>query len=343
MTVTTTASSSPNEVVTKALLRLVERARPGPAGRADHAGQRLRPHQAEHASARADWRSLDAAITAALAADPAFIAVTGKPYIFCVGADITGMPLHHGPGRRRWRSAGSATGSSRGCATAPVPTFAFVNGAAHGRRPGAGAALPLPDAVRPARRRSRCPRSSLGLVPGWGGTQLLPNLIGIAGAAAGHHRRTRCSRTRCSSRAGRSSWASPTCCSSRPTSWSGRWSGPPAWSRGEVTVDAAARSTGTCGTASSTSPGAMLDERLHGAVPAAYRALDCSRWPRTRRSPSGTGRRGRGARRPDHARGAARRPLRVRPGAAPGQAPGRRARQGPGPRRSPRSASSAPA
>jgi enoyl-CoA hydratase/carnithine racemase len=37
--------------------------------------------------------SLDAAITEALAANPAFIALTGKPYIFSVGADLTGVPL----------------------------------------------------------------------------------------------------------------------------------------------------------------------------------------------------------------------------------------------------------
>jgi hypothetical protein len=64
------------------------------------------------------------------------IAVTGKPFIFAVGADLSG-----------------------------VPTFAFVNGAALG-----------------------------------GGLELALH------------------------------WASPTRCSSRPTSWSGRWSGlSPSW------------------------------------------------------------------------------------------------------------------
>ena len=60
----------------------------------------------------------------------------------------------------------------------PVPTFAFVNGAAMGGGLELGAALPLPHAGQEGRRRSRCPRCFLGLVPGWGGTQLLPNLIG---------------------------------------------------------------------------------------------------------------------------------------------------------------------
>ena len=66
-----------------------------------------------------------------------------------------------------------------------MPTFAFVNGAAMGgglelalhchyrTLSGGAAALALPEVA-------------LGLVPGWGGTQLLPNLIGIISAAAGH-------------------------------------------------------------------------------------------------------------------------------------------------------------
>nr|WP_246382737.1 3-hydroxyacyl-CoA dehydrogenase NAD-binding domain-containing protein [Micromonospora jinlongensis] len=124
--------------------------------------------------------SLDEAITAALAADPAFIAVTGKPYIFCVGADIVGLPqladraqaLEIGRlGHRVFARLKDST----------VPTFAFVNGAAMGgglelalhchyrTLSGGAAALALPEV-------------SLGLVPGWGGTQLLPNLIGIPAA-----------------------------------------------------------------------------------------------------------------------------------------------------------------
>ncbi|MEV4622769.1 3-hydroxyacyl-CoA dehydrogenase NAD-binding domain-containing protein [Asanoa sp. NPDC049573] len=125
--------------------------------------------------------SLDEAITAALALEPAFIAITGKPFIFSVGADITGMPLISSReqavelgrlGHRVFNRLRSST----------VPTFAFVNGVAmggglevalhcHYRTLSAGAgALALPEV-------------SLGLVPAWGGTQLLPNLIGIAPAA----------------------------------------------------------------------------------------------------------------------------------------------------------------
>ncbi|MEV4532414.1 3-hydroxyacyl-CoA dehydrogenase NAD-binding domain-containing protein [Asanoa sp. NPDC049518] len=125
--------------------------------------------------------SLDKAITAAQALEPAFIAITGKPYIFSVGADITGMP--------RVASREQAVELGRlghrvfnRLRESTIPTFAFVNGVAMGgglevalhchyrTLSGGAGALALPEV-------------SLGLVPAWGGTQLLPNLIGIAPAA----------------------------------------------------------------------------------------------------------------------------------------------------------------
>lgn len=125
--------------------------------------------------------SLSQAIDEAHAANPSFIAVTGKPYIFCVGADLTGFSAMTSReqvveiGR-----LGHATFAKLREST--VPTFAFVNGAAmggglevalhcHYRTLSSGAAaLALPEV-------------SLGLIPGWGGSQVLPNLIGIVPAA----------------------------------------------------------------------------------------------------------------------------------------------------------------
>ncbi|MFF5179277.1 3-hydroxyacyl-CoA dehydrogenase NAD-binding domain-containing protein [Micromonospora sp. NPDC000316] len=170
---------APNEVVTKALLRQVTVPgldRPAALITLDNGFDHTKPNT----FGPAGLASLDEAITAALAADPAFIAVTGKPYIFCVGADIVGLPqladraqaLEIGRlGHRVFARLKDST----------VPTFAFVNGAAMGgglelalhchyrTLSGGAAALALPEV-------------SLGLVPGWGGTQLLPNLIGIPAA-----------------------------------------------------------------------------------------------------------------------------------------------------------------
>ncbi|MFB6397786.1 3-hydroxyacyl-CoA dehydrogenase NAD-binding domain-containing protein [Polymorphospora lycopeni] len=172
--------NNPNEVVTRALLRQV--AVPGlekPAAliTLDNGHDHTKPNS----FGPAGLASLDEAITAALAADPAFIAVTGKPYIFCVGADITGVPLiqNREQAVELGRLGHRIFARLRDCA---VPTFAFVNGAAMGGGlelalhchyrtvSGGAAALALPEV-------------GIGLVPGWGGTQLLPNLIGIAGAA----------------------------------------------------------------------------------------------------------------------------------------------------------------
>ena len=171
---------NPKEIMTKALLRLV--AVPGlekPAAliTLDNGFDHTKPNS----FGPAGLASLADAITKATEADPAFIALTGKPYIFCVGADITAMPLitehaqavalgelgHHVFARLK---------------DSTIPTFAFINGAAlggglevalhcHYRTVSGGAsALGLPEVA-------------IGLIPGWGGSQLLPNLIGIAGAA----------------------------------------------------------------------------------------------------------------------------------------------------------------
>jgi 3-hydroxyacyl-CoA dehydrogenase/enoyl-CoA hydratase/carnithine racemase len=125
--------------------------------------------------------SLDAAITEAESRKPRFIAVTGKPYIFCVGADVTVIP------QARSREDAVQIGREghrifKRLRDSHVPTFAFVNGAAMG----GGLELALHCQYRTVSGGAAAlalPEVSLGLIPGWGGTQLLPNLIGIAPAA----------------------------------------------------------------------------------------------------------------------------------------------------------------
>jgi 3-hydroxyacyl-CoA dehydrogenase/enoyl-CoA hydratase/carnithine racemase len=170
----------PNEIVTKALVRLV--AVPGLPKKAalitlDNGLDYHKPNS----FGPAGLRSLSEAFDRAAAADPAFIAVTGKPYIFCVGADITGMPFLT---RREQVVALGELGHSvfAKFKDSAIPTFAFVNGAALG----GGLELSLHCHYRTVSGGAAAlglPEVAIGLVPGWGGSQLLPNLIGIPGAA----------------------------------------------------------------------------------------------------------------------------------------------------------------
>jgi 3-hydroxyacyl-CoA dehydrogenase/enoyl-CoA hydratase/carnithine racemase len=175
-----TPAEYPNEIVTRALLRFVNV--PGLDKKAalvtlDNGLDHTKPNS----FGPGGLRSLSEAYDRAAAADPAFIAITGKPYIFCVGADITGMPFL----TRREQAVQLGELGHQVFAKfkdSAIPTFAFINGAAlggglevslhcHYRTVSGGAtALGLPEVA-------------IGLIPGWGGSQLLPNLIGIPGAA----------------------------------------------------------------------------------------------------------------------------------------------------------------
>jgi 3-hydroxyacyl-CoA dehydrogenase/enoyl-CoA hydratase/carnithine racemase len=120
--------------------------------------------------------SLDNALDVAFAANPAAIAVTGKPFIFAVGADLSGVERI---GSRDLALAIAGTGHDvfRRLTESTVPTFAFVNGAVMG----GGLELALSCHYRTLISNAAAiafPECFLGLFPGWGGTQLLPNLIG---------------------------------------------------------------------------------------------------------------------------------------------------------------------
>ncbi|WP_017574896.1 3-hydroxyacyl-CoA dehydrogenase NAD-binding domain-containing protein [Nocardiopsis kunsanensis] len=121
--------------------------------------------------------SLDAAIEAAKArTDISAVAITGKPFIFAVGADLTGVP------RIETHEQAMAIGKLghdvfRKLGELDVPTFALVNGAAMG----GGLEVALHCTYRTVSSgvpAVSLPEAFLGLVPGWGGTYLLPNLIG---------------------------------------------------------------------------------------------------------------------------------------------------------------------
>ncbi|HEX4701908.1 MAG TPA: 3-hydroxyacyl-CoA dehydrogenase NAD-binding domain-containing protein [Pseudonocardiaceae bacterium] len=124
--------------------------------------------------------SLDAALDKAFAADVAAVAVTGKPFVFAVGADLSGVEQ---VSSREQALAIARAGHEvfRRLTESTVPTFAFVNGAVMG----GGLELALSCHYRTLISNAAAiafPECFLGLFPGWGGTQLLPNLIGADGA-----------------------------------------------------------------------------------------------------------------------------------------------------------------
>jgi 3-hydroxyacyl-CoA dehydrogenase/enoyl-CoA hydratase/carnithine racemase len=124
---------------------------------------------------------LDAALDQVLARDDiAAIGITGKPFVLAAGADITGMPrITTREQARAIARYGHEVFGKLG--DGRKPTFAFINGLAIG----GGMEVALHCTYRtvlastPAVAFSEC---FLGILPGWGGTWLLPNLIGADGA-----------------------------------------------------------------------------------------------------------------------------------------------------------------
>ncbi len=125
--------------------------------------------------------SLDAALDeiAAHTPAPAAIAVTGKPFVFAVGADLSGVPAVTSAEQAR-EIAQTGHRVFRRLKDSAIPTFAFVNGVALGG--GLELALHCHHRTIASTAVVAFPEVFLGLVPGWGGTQLLPELVGIDAA-----------------------------------------------------------------------------------------------------------------------------------------------------------------
>ena len=103
---------------------------------------------------------------------------TGKPFVFCVGADIDEFGKVEDP--REGIQAGHELFSR--IRALPFPTVAAVNGAALG----GGLELALHCGARTLASNVRhlgFPEVALSIIPGWGGTQLLPKLAGPEAAA----------------------------------------------------------------------------------------------------------------------------------------------------------------
>lgn len=108
------------------------------------------------------------------------ICVTGKPFIFAAGADLTLVPnLANREQAEFVAQYGHAV--FRRFHDSSIPTFALVNGVAMG----GGLELPLNCHYRVLSHgiaAMSLPECFLGLLPGWGGCYLLPRLIGADNA-----------------------------------------------------------------------------------------------------------------------------------------------------------------
>ncbi|HMB18203.1 MAG TPA: 3-hydroxyacyl-CoA dehydrogenase NAD-binding domain-containing protein [Gaiellaceae bacterium] len=111
--------------------------------------------------------------------DWAGMVVTGKPFVFCAGADINEF---HGVEPETAR-LGSRAGHElfRRIAALPYPTLAAINGACLGG--GLEIALHCDyRTISTAVRHFGFPEVFLGLFPAWGGTQLVPRMAGVDAA-----------------------------------------------------------------------------------------------------------------------------------------------------------------
>jgi 3-hydroxyacyl-CoA dehydrogenase/enoyl-CoA hydratase/carnithine racemase len=165
-----------DEVVTKALSRDVDLAHG--AGTAvlitlDNGKDHKRPNTFGPRS----LAELNTAIDAALARDDiSAIAITGKPFIFAAGADLGGVAkITQAEQANAIAEIGHQVLGKLG--DSPVPTFTFYNGLALG----GGLEVGLNCHYRTVSASTAglgLPECFLGLIPGWGGAYLLPNLIG---------------------------------------------------------------------------------------------------------------------------------------------------------------------
>jgi 3-hydroxyacyl-CoA dehydrogenase/enoyl-CoA hydratase/carnithine racemase len=199
------------------------------------------------------------------------IAVTGKPFIFAVGADLSGIPqLKSAAQAREIGEYGQRV--FRRLHDSLVPTFAFINGAALG----GGLELALSCHYRTLSSSAAAlafPECFLGIVPAWGGAWLLPNLVGANSAvqviienALSNNRMLRAKQAHALGLA--DVLLEPADFLERSLEWAALVA------RGEISVPRPAIDRGPAWDEAVARGRAMADAKLHGAAPAPYRALD---------------------------------------------------------------------
>ncbi|MGP3536652.1 3-hydroxyacyl-CoA dehydrogenase NAD-binding domain-containing protein [Microbacterium sp. RD1] len=124
--------------------------------------------------------TLDTLATRAAAGEIQAVGITGKQYILAAGADLSDIgKLSSKDDARLVAQLGHKVFGK--LSELGVPTFAFVNGLALG----GGLEIALNSSYRTVDASAAAialPEVFLGIIPGWGGAYLLPNLIGIENA-----------------------------------------------------------------------------------------------------------------------------------------------------------------
>ncbi|WP_324252409.1 3-hydroxyacyl-CoA dehydrogenase NAD-binding domain-containing protein [Enemella evansiae] len=172
-----TAKVTEGEVITHSLARDIEL--PRGAGKAvlitlDNGLDHTRPSTLGPGTLRELSRVLD---EVQARDDIVAIAITGKPFITAAGADlslISKITEHE----QALEVARIGHGTFHKLANSKIPTFTFINGLALG----GGLEIVLSCQYRTVNSTAAgiaFPEVFLGILPGWGGTWLAPNLVGI--------------------------------------------------------------------------------------------------------------------------------------------------------------------
>ncbi len=311
-----------DEIVTQSLVRYVSP--PGMNGEvALITLDNGRDHKRPSTFGPAGLASLDAALDEIFAHHPPVraIAVTGKPYVFAVGADLSGM--------KQLRSRDDAVAIAqrghevfRRLRDSPIPTFAFVNGAALG----GGLELALHCHHRTLSTTANTiafPECAIGLVPGWGGCWLLPNLIGPEKAL-----KVILENPLSQNRMLRAQQAFELGIADALLEPADFLESSMAWAtsvlNGEIVVERPEVDHGDGWDTTVLFGQKLVDERMHGAAPAPYRALELIAAAKTTSYDDGAAAEERSPRRSPHQLRAACQPVRIRSGAETGSETSRR-------------------
>ncbi len=176
----------PDEVVTQAIVRDVDLGAVAPAAGVlalvtlDNGHDHTKPNTFGVRGLLSLNAALDDLAARAARGEIAAVGVTGKPFVLAAGADLDGAALAD---TREKALAIGRLGHAvfRRLGELGVPSFCFINGVALG----GGLEVALHCAYRTISSGAgmvALPECFLGLVPGWGGTYLLPRLIGPAAA-----------------------------------------------------------------------------------------------------------------------------------------------------------------